>query len=739
MSRADRIGEIRRRRARQAEVLERAHTWVTEALDRLRELEALRTELLGRVPDDARTQLAALGAEVSGLLEELPVEAAALDAAAARFRRPTLNVGVIGRARQGKSRLIQSLTGLTDQEVPTSDGGFCTGVTSVLRHEDGAPTQAEVYFHSERSFLREVIAPYYAELGLGPAPTTLDRFAGPLPPETAGEPSVEGSRYSHLAQYHTALPEYRRHLGMPSPHRVGPHEIRRFVAQSDEHDRERYHAFRAVRYVRITTHFTQQDWTGLSLIDLPGLGDTNLQDAQRIVAALRDEIDIVVFVRRPDPLGDGIGTPDHQLYDHVQEGLPATGLDRCSFLLINKCAVPTSDNSANSRRMAEQWLPASRFTVAEAHIADCSRPDDVAAAMDRVVDYLLANLDDLDDRHLAVRAEKASELHERLGHLATRAERLADLAQPTEIWFLPFTALFKQTHGRLAHGLAALVGELRDERDLTDDLLADAVETVLEAAERDPAHPTVDELVARAAAEDGLSMAYGKYLNESRARLSRRFLECDVALHARTADMRQRVAHVLRGPAGLGGLSGAPDGREFLLEVAARVPRVRESGGSEIRYALRLLADFQLTYRGMLQHRVRACLDGLHADTPAMPFPHRPGPTAQQVREMLEVAYDEALYLCRSELHKALADPSAAIFAIVEEFYDRVIASAGAEEEWLVFYQDVRAEIWPGKFAALAEDAAHLRRWSEGVAALAALAVPGGPGPLAPAREEVAA
>ncbi|MCX4405343.1 MULTISPECIES: hypothetical protein [unclassified Streptomyces] len=739
MSRADRIAEIRRRRARQAQVLERAHTWVTDVLERLRELEALRTELLGQVPDEARSRLTALGAEVNGLLEELPGEVAALDAVAARFRRATLNVGVIGKARQGKSRLIQSLTGLTDQEVPTSDGGFCTGVTSVLRHEEGVPTQAQVYFHSERSFLREVIAPYYAELGLGPAPTTLERFAGPLPSEPSGETSVEGSRYNHLVQYHTALPEYRRYLGMASPHLVSPHEIRRFVAQSDEHDQQRYHTFRAVRYVRITTHFAHQDWTGLSLIDLPGLGDSNLQDAQRIVAALKDEIDVVVFLRRPDPLGDGIDTSDYQLYDHVQEGLPDTGLDRCSFLVINKCSGPKGDNSANARKMAEQWLPASRFTVAEAHIADCSQPDDVAGAMDRVLDYLLAHLDDLDNRYLAVRSEKAAELHERLTHVTAQAERLADLAQPTEIWFLPFTSLFKQTHGQLAHALAALVRELSDERDLTDGLLADAVDTVLEAAERDPAHATPDELVARAAAEDGLSMAYGKYLNESRARLSRRFLECDVALHARTTEMQQRVADVLRGPGSLGGLSTAQDGREFLLQVAARVPRVREDGGSEIRYALQLLADFQLSYRGMLQHRVRACLDGLHADTPTMPFPHQPGPTVQQVREMLEVAYNEALYTCRSELYKALADPSAAIFSIVEEFYDRVIPSAGVEEEWLVFYQDIRAEIWPGRFAALAEDAAHLRRWSESVAAVTTLAASTVPVALLETSEEAAA
>src|SRR5262245_8555898 len=34
-----------------------------------------------------------------------------LDRLKARFARPTLNIGVIGRARQGKSRMLQSMSG----------------------------------------------------------------------------------------------------------------------------------------------------------------------------------------------------------------------------------------------------------------------------------------------------------------------------------------------------------------------------------------------------------------------------------------------------------------------------------------------------------------------------------------------------------------------------------------------------------------------------------------------------
>ncbi|MFI6289134.1 hypothetical protein ACIBCM_31055 [Streptomyces sp. NPDC051018] len=720
MSRRARIEEIRSRRAGQALALDRAHGRVAEVLEALRVLRTLRADLVTQVPDEARSHLAGIGAELTALLEELPQEAAALEAAAARFRRPTLNVGVIGRARQGKSEMIKSLTGLTDREVPTGDGGFCTGVTSVLRHQEGVATQAQVFFYTERSFLREVIAPYYAELGLGPAPATLDRFAGPLPPAPDGDGAVGGSRYSHLAAFHAALPAYRHYLSTPSPHPIEAGEIRRFVAQADPEEKEPYHAFRAVRQVRITTPFEHQDWTGLSLIDLPGLGDTNLQDARRLVSALQDEIDVVVFVRRPDASGDAIDTPDHQLFDHVRDGLAWADLKSCSFLVVNRCVTATKgDNTANARKMLEQWLPASRFTVSGARIADCSEPAEVAAAMDQVLDHLTDHLDELDERHLAARRERAAELRERVARLAERAGRLADLAQPADVWSVPFIRLFEDVHGQLANSLAGLVDHLREQRALTDGLLADAVDDVLRAAAEDPCHPTAEQLTVRAARENGLSVAYGKYLNESRARLSRRFLECDGALHARTDRMREEVAEVLRGPGGLAGID-ASGGREFLLALAERIPRVRENGGSEIRYALRLLADFQLSYRGMLQHRVRACLDGLHADTPAMSFPHDPVPTTGQVLEMLEVAYDEALFACRSELDKMLADPSAAVFSIVEEFYDRVIAAAGSQDEWRLFYQDARTEIWPGRFAALAQHAAQLRQWSEAVAAVTA-------------------
>ncbi|MER6031344.1 hypothetical protein [Streptomyces sp. NPDC001851] len=726
MSRVERIGLIRQRRAQQAHLLEERVGALSDVLAGLQTIEALRAQLVGVVPDEARDKLQALGTDLQGLLKDLPLETAALKVALTRFNRETLNVGVIGRARQGKSRLIQSLTGLTEQEVPTSDGDYCTGVTSVLRHEPGE-ARGEVYFHTERSFLGEVIGPYFARLGLGDAPLSLAGFARPLPALNSDD-TEDAGLYAHLAGFHTYLPAYRDWLttGLPLP--IPRHQIRSFVAQKDENERS-LHAYRAVREVRITAPFVHADWTGLSLVDLPGLGEANLQDAERIVGAMQDEIDFVVFVRRPNALGDAIGSEDLRLHQYVRAGLGSgPALSECSFLIVNKCVTSELDNSKQAELMAHQWLPGSSFTVAQTHIVDCSRSDEVADVMEKVVDHLLENLDHLDAAHLAVRDERARELRDRVRQFTVRAKSIAEFAQPSSVWFLPFVELFNETHSRLATALAGLVRTLGQERSVQDTLLYTALEEIYEQAVAEPGHPSAEEIAARAASEGGLSIAYGQYLNEARARLSRMFLECEAALHSRTVAMQRQVAQILAGPGDLASLS-SKEGRDFLLDVAARIPRVRDDGTSEVRYALELLAGFQLTYRGMLQHRVRACLDGLRADQPAYPFPvagKDPGTddtpvTPDLVRQMLIVCYDEALSACRADLRHVLVDPSAAIFAIVEEFFDRVVSAAGTDDEWRIFYQDIRTEAWPGKFAALAEQSHHLREWSEAVRVVAEL------------------
>ena len=93
-----------------------------------------------------------------------------------RFKRETLNIGVVGIARQGKSTLLQSLSGLDNSHIPSSSGLPCTSVQSTIHNHSEKKTYGKVYFYSESEFIKEILTPYYEELKFNPIPKSLVEF-----------------------------------------------------------------------------------------------------------------------------------------------------------------------------------------------------------------------------------------------------------------------------------------------------------------------------------------------------------------------------------------------------------------------------------------------------------------------------------------------------------------------------------------------------------------------------------
>ncbi|HEY6495381.1 MAG TPA: hypothetical protein VIZ43_19050 [Trebonia sp.] len=119
---------------------------VTEALARLDEA---RVDLLDGADDDARQLLYDIGLSVQQVKAGVKQRRADISRLMARLSRPTLNIGMIGRARMGKSRFLQSLTGLAGDVIPGGRRGFCTGVPSVIINVPDADATAEVHLHSD--------------------------------------------------------------------------------------------------------------------------------------------------------------------------------------------------------------------------------------------------------------------------------------------------------------------------------------------------------------------------------------------------------------------------------------------------------------------------------------------------------------------------------------------------------------------------------------------------------------
>ena len=82
---------------------------------------------------EEKVRMAAPDRFLSGLNAAL----AECDRLITRFSRDTVNISVIGLARQGKSTLLQSITQLPDSIIPAASGSDCTGAKSVIFNAKG--------------------------------------------------------------------------------------------------------------------------------------------------------------------------------------------------------------------------------------------------------------------------------------------------------------------------------------------------------------------------------------------------------------------------------------------------------------------------------------------------------------------------------------------------------------------------------------------------------------------------
>jgi hypothetical protein len=154
--------------------------------------------------------------------------------------------------------------------------------------------------------LNEIVSPYYEKLQLGSRPFTLEEFArNPLPelPKQFAGQAEPGAMYEHLRKYHVNFDKYKHLLREASPQRISKQQIREYVAQDTPDGQRIYFNYLAVQEAKIVCGFPNTDVGQIALIDMPGLGDTGLGDAERLMSILGQDVDIVLFVRMPRPPG----------------------------------------------------------------------------------------------------------------------------------------------------------------------------------------------------------------------------------------------------------------------------------------------------------------------------------------------------------------------------------------------------------------------------------------------------
>jgi hypothetical protein len=705
-SRSDKIASILKSRRPLATRIEKVQERLADLAASLQQLQEFCEKLPQAADEMTRARLAEL--RLSNLYALLGDCQNQLRRLHARFTRDRLAIGVIGRARQGKSRLLQSLTGLTGREIPDGSGMYCTGVRSAVYHEPGGSTRGEVWFHTEQTFLQEVLRPYYDELHLGAPPATLAEFGRkrvPPLPEDRDRGARAEAMHEYLVKYHRRLPDYRPLLHAISPRPIGAEEIREYVAQHTLQGRDDLSNYLAVREMRIYCSFPRKEDVGrIVFIDMPGLGDTGAGDEQRLIEMLGRDIDFVLFVRRPQPGGDAWGKFDVELYDTAAGALRELPLNLWSFLVINwtRPGSRLGDNRANCDDLAGT-LREKHIEVHECAIADCSNEDEVGLLiLDPVLDYLAATGTDLDARYAASCQGALDRLRGDVEAELQKARRVLGEAVAAPGEGAIFRRLFDEFWQEITTGLERLLRELRDRREVADESFDEAVRLALEDCRQNIALPSVAQINACRDQEGGFDRAYATHLDRLRTEVSRRFLALDPSLGRSLDEARAEVAGVL---------TAGPLGRLTPERGPAALPAIRDHLPQGLRLlpaSFLALETFTPSYRGLVHHRIRKQLDGL---TPDLTDLRLSSPDPVEVANNLREMFGEALYKVRRIMQELLLEPSLAAFAVVEEFMDGVLRAEGARREWEDFLDAVRSDIWRKEFDQLAARTLLRRRW----------------------------
>lgn len=478
---------------------------------------------------------------------------------------------------QGKSTLLQSLTGLNNDVIPALQGKACTAARSTIFHEVGGSTTAEIEFHSKASFLKEVILPYYDKLGLDPKPTSFKEFAHSEIPRLSSPHQTDVNIYNNLRYYHANVERYRDWLerGVYTIH--DPSQVANYVSQ--KYDAQTYRVINyeclAVKHVKIRCPFPSDEIGDIALVDVPGLGDFRLGDEAIAIEALAQEVDFILFIRKPSKDRASLEQNDTQLYDLANQAL--NDLPSRSLFVLNVDRNRENEiNCQSQKRDIESGTV--KMPVLECTLADCSSPEEANSKVLQVVlDNLRSNITELDKNYAW---NKLQDLQRAIAELKNQLASARDVLPDIDKYELEKKYnkwITQKFWGTLTKELEQLLKQLYSTRDKPDENLKSQIESVIQECQENPPLLTVEDIEGKNYEMGSYFSAYTEYLGEVRTGLSQKFLDIDKGLKKSITDTKEKVVKVLVEKCSLGGLSAARDPEEFLTEefltaVASQIP-----------------------------------------------------------------------------------------------------------------------------------------------------------------------
>jgi hypothetical protein len=522
-----------------------------------------------------------------------------------RFGRQTINIGVIGQARQGKSTLLRRLSGLSDKVIPNQPGPVCTSTKSIIYHHEKQRTYAKVYFYSESEFLHNILRDYFESLNY-PLPATIDEFKHRQIPEfkesNYQNPSTSKATDSRLRQFQEHVDSYAPFLEKKSRViEVEAGDIEKYVSyQGDDYRNV------AVQKVEIFHQFPTERTAVSSIgwIDMPGLGDTRLGDEDRMIKALGEDTDFILLVRRPQE-NDDLMNQDTLLSDSAHKALKhRLPLNQWSFMVLNYDGINFQSCTNFKNHKLRNSLYVSDIFIVNCDVADQaierSSVLNVNQLLECVLQTLARNVESLDATYLNS-FRKSFEIIQKNIRLCIKNMRDFSLGFDSHSKFVDYLSIFLTD---LANKIETVRLELDNEDLTTDDPFRQKIQGSIENCRieiddyrKDSNKLLENDITSFFNQKRSLGGTYDNFIHQIRSNALANFHGIELGLKLSLWKKKDRICSILRDLHLDALVNPACDNEQFLIDLCSIIPP--ELGN--LKRGFSFLSSFELQYKGFVQ------------------------------------------------------------------------------------------------------------------------------------------
>lgn len=642
-----------------------------------------------------------------------------LDELCVRFDRETINISVIGRAGQGKSRLLQSISGVDNAIIPADSGGDCTGAKSVICNAEGK-LHAQIICYSEAELLEQVQR-YIDELPLRRKLIS----ASQIPTIDMGSVVEENltnkqqSYYEKLLNFVNQYDTYSTLLGKNFTV-DDKDEIRKYVAQYLL-DGTRVYNYLAVKEVRIFTPFNFADAGKIMLVDTIGLGDTSIGLREKMIDTLINDSDAAIMLRRPDRERDGIREEDNNLYDMINDRMQGRDLEKWLFYVLNIYA----DNKRTGENLYEQIMRKFGKTLKTAFVEKIDCADSKAVETQLVLpmlECLATNLNDVDNSLMASANTILEDCYADISQLSGRTKALlnSSFAKYLNTGGL-FDTLYEDELG-LARRLEELNMRYKDHTRKCEEIEQEVRRSVAMVANDCPTADEIIEVLRSGRTGAHPSSVYETLSDRCRADISDRFDEINNSTIVNLQEgIKNEIVEVLRADDGgkldmlnLNTDSDKTDNIAWLKALVGK-PFTEEKSLADfpiLKAALEDVLNYRLNIEGMLQYYVNVSLECMDPEEKGkfaqidFSKAHDKEEEAQLIDQALLAASMTAANSLVQLIQGLLQIPYNSFYACIRKLRERIIYSKEGERELKNFYREIAPYIWKDKFETICKQQA---------------------------------